>query len=267
MSSPVRLFIALLSVSTVLLVSVHAVQAATVSMTAEERVDVTLTYQAAPGESNYLVVTMTTDLGGWIVSETGFDASGPLALTAGPGCTSLEPQIAFCEHNVEDVTETPFHVVIVLGDDSGEADRAWASGACGPFWDLPCQARISGGEGVDLVFANDVAQPWSVGDEPSVVYGGPGADHLYAGEAGSRLIGGLGHDRLIGGAGRDMISGGGGKDTIRGGLRSDGLRGGARADTFYARDGYPDRVFGGKGRDSARVDRLLDRVRSIARFF
>jgi RTX calcium-binding nonapeptide repeat (4 copies) len=259
-SSLVRLVIALLSVSTVLLVSVPAVEAATVSMTAEQYVDVTLTYQAAPGESNRLVVTMTADRGGWIVSETGSDASGPLALTAGPGCTSLNPQIAVCEHHVEDVSQTPFHVVIVLGDDS---DGAWASSACGLFWDLPCQTRISGGEERDVVFAND-----GQGETyPSVVYGGPGTDHLVAGEAGSRLIGGLGDDRLIGGAGRDMISGGGGKDRITGGLRSDELRGGAGADTFYARDGFRDRVFGGKGRDSARVDRRLDRVRSIARFF
>lgn len=95
---------------------------------------------------------------------------------------------------------------------------------------------------MDVVFASDYG-----GTTESVVYGGPGADLLFAGEAGSRLIGGLGHDRLIGGAGRDMISEGGGKDTIRGDLRSDGLRGGPGADTFYARDGYRDRVFGGKG--------------------
>jgi hypothetical protein len=263
-SSPVRLFIALLAVSTVLLVSVPAVEAATVSMSAEERVDVTLTYQAAPGEWNSVVVTASARFHGWIVSEAGFDASGPLALTAGPGCTSLEPQIAFCEHNVDDLTETPFHVVIVLGDNLLESETARASDACGAsgFSELDCQVRIYGGEGVDSVFASDYG-----GTTESVVYGGPGADFLFAGEAGSRLIGGLGDDRLIGGAGRDMISGGGGKDTIRGGLRSDELRGGARADTFYARDGYRDRVFGGKGRDSAHVDRLLDRVRSIARFF
>jgi hypothetical protein len=267
MTSLVRLFIALLSVSTVLLVSVPAVEAATVSMTGEEHGHVTLTYQAAPGERNSVAVMMTADLDAWIVSERGSDASGPLALTAGPGCTSFDPQTALCEHDVEDISETSFLVVIVLGDNFLEADTAWASAACGPYRWLPCQARIRGGEGVDVVFANDVDKTWFEGDEPSIVYGGPGADYLYAGKAGSRLIGGLGDDMLIGGAGRDMISGGGGRDTIRGGLRADELRGGARADTFYARDGYRDRVFGGKGRDSAHVDRPLDRVRSIARFF
>jgi Ca2+-binding RTX toxin-like protein len=279
MSSLVRLFIALLSVSTVLLVSVPAVEAATVSKTGEEPV-ITLTYQAAPGERNQVAVTMVPrrppGIQAWIVSESGLDTSGPLLLTAGPGCTSLTPQIALCEYNVVDASETSRHVVIDLGDDD---DFAWASGACGTFeleLPFPCQALISGGEGVDVVLANDVDLDWFESDEPSRVYGGPGADHLYAGDGRSpcgcpsthsRLIGGRGNDRLIGGPGRDMISGGRGEDTLRGGLRADELRGGDGRDTFYARDGYRDRVFGGKGRDSARVDRLLDRVRSIARFF
>jgi hypothetical protein len=269
MSSLVRLFVALLSVSTVSLVSVPALEAATVSMTNDlEHGHVALTYQAAPGESNSVAVTMTPNLTAWIVSERGFDASGPLALTAGPGCTSFDLRTALCEYGgVEDITETSFHVVIVLGDNFSGVETAWASGACGPYEWLACQALIYGGEGVDFVFANDVDNSWFATDKPSTVYGGPGADHLYAGKFGSRLIGGRGADMLFGGPGRDMISGGDGEDTIRGGLRPDELRGGAGADTFYARDGYRDRVFGWKGRDRARVDRRLDLVRSIERFF
>jgi RTX calcium-binding nonapeptide repeat (4 copies) len=258
----------LLSVSTATLTGVPAVEAATVSMTAEEFVDVTLTYRAAPGEENHVAVTMTTDFGGWLVSESGRDASGPLALTTGPGCTSLTPQIALCEHNVTEITETPFHVVVFLGDsrriseDHVALDLAWASGVCGtaePFQRRPCQVLVHGGRGPDNVFANDAG-----GGE---VRGGPGGDALVAGRAGSRLIGGRGGDLLTGGAGRDTLSGGGGRDTIRGGLRSDELRGGAGMDTFYARDRYRDRVFGGEGRDRARVDRRLDHMRSIERFF
>lgn len=264
MSSLVRLLVVVLSVSTVVLVSTPAVDAAMVSLTAEEYVDVTLTYQAAPGEWNRVAVTMTADLGGWIVSEAGSDASGPLALIAGPGCTSLDPQIAFCEHNVEDLSETPIHVVIVLGDFFVAADVARANEACGGILsrELDCYARIYGGEGRDGVFASDTGYPIQ-----SEVHGGPGADYLVAGEFGSLLIGGRGDDTLIGGPGRDMISGGGGEDTIRGGLRPDELRGQAGADTLCTRDGYHDRVFGGKGHDKAHVDRRLDFVRSIERFF
>jgi hypothetical protein len=268
-SSPVRLFIALLSVSTVLLVSVPAVEAATVSMSVEEHVDATLTFQAAPAEANEVAVMFTTDAAGWIVTETGVDSSGAsLVLTAGPGCTSLTPEIALCEHGLEDFTETPHHVVLLLGDSPvipfDFTDYAQVSDACGPSGPNPfgCTVRISGGEGIDIVFASDAGDA-----NRSEVNGGPGADYLFAGENGSRLIGGRGNDTLTGGPGRDTISGGRGGDTIRGGFRADELRGGAGRDTFYARDGYRDRVFGGKGRDSARVDRGLDRVRSIARFF
>jgi Ca2+-binding RTX toxin-like protein len=275
MSSLVRLFVALLWVSTVSLVSAPAVEAATVSLIIESSPPSpggTLTYQAAPGEGNQVVVTMTgANLDAWIVSERGLDASGPIALTAGPGCTSLDSQTALCEYDLDVPTEVPFHVEIVLDDslttDFGVwHDFAWASGACGPYLYLLCQTRISGGEGDDTVFANDVGQS-EFGGDVSTVNGGPGDDMLYAGRRGSRLIGGPGADTLFGSAGRDIIGGGDGEDTISGGLRADELRGGAGRDTFYARDGYRDRVFGGLGRDRARVDRLLDRVRSIERFF
>jgi hypothetical protein len=268
----VRLFVALLSVSTVWLVCVRAVEAATVSLSVEEHVDATLTFQAAPGEANEVAVMFTTDAAGsgWIVTETGVDSSeASLVLTAGPGCTSLTPEIALCETGLEDFTETPHHVVLLLGDSPvipfvDVRDYAQVSDGCGPLGPNPfgCAVRISGGEGIDVVFASDAGDA-----NRSEVNGGPGIDLLHAGEHGSRLIGGRGNDRLTGGAGKDIIRGGGGKDTIRGGFRSDELRGGAGRDTFYARDRYRDRVFGGLGRDKARVDRLLDRVRSIERFF
>jgi RTX calcium-binding nonapeptide repeat (4 copies) len=276
-SGLVRLF-ALLSASAVFLLCVPAVQAATVSMTVGANVDVTLTVEAAPGEANRVGVAMTTDMGGWIVSDTGSTASGPLTLTAGPGCTSLDPQIALCEHNLADITKTPVRIVLVLGDSANlgpgvgiAGDEAWASDACGPvrFDPLPCQTRIEGGEGRDIVFASDSGQRLVVGADPStrsLVLGGPGNDTLRGGEAGSRLIGGLGDDNLIGGAGRDVITGGDGADTIRGGLARDELRGQVGADTFYTRGGFSDRVIGGRGHDSARVDRN-DIVRSIERFF
>jgi hypothetical protein len=248
------------------MVSVPAVEAATVSLSVEEHVDATLTFQAAPGEANEVAVMFMTDTHGWIVTETGVDSSrAPLVLTAGPGCTSLTPEIALCEHGLEDFTETPHHVVLLLGDSPAVpfdfTDRAQVSDACGLF-PFDCTVRISGGEGIDIVFASDAGE-----FSRSEVNGGPGADHLFAGDHGSRLIGGGGNDTLTGGPGRDTIGGGRGRDTIRGGLRADELRGGAGRDTFYARDRYRDHVFGGLGRDKARVDRLLDRVRSIERFF
>jgi Ca2+-binding RTX toxin-like protein len=253
---------------TVSLTWVPAVEAATVSLSVEEHVDATLTFQAAPGEANDVAVMFTTDAAGsgWIVNETGADSTGAsLVLTAGPGCTSLTPEIALCETGLEDFTETRHHVVLLLGDSPvmpfDFTDYAQVSDACGAI-NPYCGVRVSGGEGIDIVFASDAGHA-----SRSEVNGGPGGDHLFAGEHGSRLIGGRDNDTLTGGAGNDIIRGGGGKDTIRGGFRADELRGGAGRDTFYARDRYRDRVFGGLGRDKARVDRRLDRVRSIERFF
>jgi Ca2+-binding RTX toxin-like protein len=264
----IRLFVAL--VATASLTYVPTVEAATVSMTAQEFVDVTLTYRAAPGERNRVVVTTTTDFSGWIVSESGNTASGPLTLTAGPGCTSLTPQIALCEHNISDRTNTPFHVVVFLGDslvvedELRALDTAWLTDACGPLVPfqrpLPWQLRVYGGPGDAEVFADDNCSD-------SVVRGGRGGDALHAGKGGSRLIGGRGDDFLYGGPRRDFITGGRGRDTITGGLGVDTLRGGPSGDTFYARDRYADRVSGGTGFDRARVDRGLDHVRSIERFF
>jgi hypothetical protein len=82
----VRVFAALLWVSTVSLTWVPAVEAATVSLSVEEDVDATLTFQAAPGEANEVAVMFTTDASGWIVTETGVDSSeASLVLTAGQG--------------------------------------------------------------------------------------------------------------------------------------------------------------------------------------
>ena len=148
-SGLVRLFI--LCAAVVLLVSVPAVEAATVSMTVEEGVDVALTYQAAPGEINEVSVSITADFDGWIVNETGFCLGFAHPLTAGPGCTSLTAQIALCEHNLEEVDGQPLHVVLLLGDSPvipfvDTAHRAWASLACGPSGDpFGCYVRIREG--------------------------------------------------------------------------------------------------------------------------
>ena len=93
---------------------------------------------------------------------------------------------------------------------------------------------------------------------PDVLQGGPGDDVICGLDGPDRIGGGPGNDVLIGGAGDDVISGGPGADR---------LDGGAGDDTLRARDGAPDRVVGGAGRDRARVDVGLDRLSSIERRF
>jgi hemolysin type calcium-binding protein len=87
-----------------------------------------------------------------------------------------------------------------------------------------------------------------------VVYGGPGNDVIVGGRGSDRLFGGAGRDRLIGGRGNDRLNGGSGRDVLRGGSGDDILR---------AADRGRDRAFGGTGLDQYRLDRWLDRARSV----
>lgn len=70
-------------------------------------------------------------------------------------------------------------------------------------------------------------------------------------------------DFLVGLPGDDVLRGLGGPDTLTGGTGRDRLEGGEGADVIVARDGRRDIVSGGHGKDTARVDRGLDRVTDV----
>jgi Ca2+-binding RTX toxin-like protein len=81
------------------------------------------------------------------------------------------------------------------------------------------------------------------------------------------LEGGGGNDVLIGGRGRDLLIGGRGIDVLRGGGGHDGfnMKHGVQIaapgrDRIYARDGVPDEINCGAGRDLAVVDAVEDGV-------
>ena len=76
-----------------------------------------------------------------------------------------------------------------------------------------------------------------------------------------------GNDVVFAGASKDWLKGGLGNDRLVGGSGADTLVGGAGHDTFATRDRMRDLLYGGLGRDRARVDRL-DRVTAVeARFW
>ena len=82
---------------------------------------------------------------------------------------------------------------------------------------------------------------------------------------GDKLTGTPFLDFLVGLRGDDVLRGLGGRDKLTGGTGRDVLEGGDGADTIIARDGRRDVVSGGDGKDSARVDRGLDRVTGVER--
>ena len=93
--------------------------------------------------------------------------------------------------------------------------------------------------------------------------GGRGDDVLRGSGRADRMLGSRGNDRLIGGSGSDEMAGRRGNDLLRGGSGRDRLSGGIGRDLLLARDGRADRLNGGSWKDSARIDRGLDRVRRI----
>ena len=109
------------------------------------------------------------------------------------------------------------------------------------------RVRIQAGDMDDTVSLSG-----SIGAE---VRGGGGAD---------ALTGGSGFDHLLGGGGDDVLDGGAQPDTLRGGAGSDRILGRSGLDRIYARDGARDRIYGGRGRDQAKVDAGLDLVRSVS---
>jgi hypothetical protein len=72
-------------------------------------------------------------------------------------------------------------------------------------------------------------------------------------------------DRLIGTGHHDVINGLGGNDVINGRAGRDRLNGGPGNDVIHARDGTPDVIDCGPGRDHAIVDRTEDGVYNCER--
>jgi hypothetical protein len=89
----------------------------------------------------------------------------------------------------------------------------------------------------------------------------PCAARLPGGTRSNLLLGGAGGDLVTGYLGADEVRGGGGDDCVVGGPGSDRISGGPGADLIRARDGSPDRIDCGPGRDRAIVDRF-DRLRA-----
>jgi Ca2+-binding RTX toxin-like protein len=118
----------------------------------------------------------------------------------------------------------------------------------------PGNDRIVGGKGSDRIFGGAGRDRITSGRGRDLVFGGSGNDRI-AGERSS--------DRLFGGAGRDRLSGGRGDDVLVGGPGRDVQLGNTGNDTLLARDRYRDKAFGGSGLDRYRLDRWLDRARSI----
>ncbi len=120
---------------------------------------------------------------------------------------------------------------------------------------------IRGTRGDDRLFGTPRADTIDGLRGNDTIYGRGGNDRLNGGPGNDLLSGDAGHDRLNGGAGDDTLLGGGGRDIITGGAGSDVIAGGNGNDTIRARDGVPDRITCGPGRDRVTADKVDDVAR------
>ncbi len=122
---------------------------------------------------------------------------------------------------------------------------------------------LDGGRGRDVLSGNAGNDVFFGSGGNDWIDGGHGRDVVNGGLGDDRIMGGRGADRLFGGTGDDLIFGGRGSDVLTGDQGRDVMSGNSGNDTLRGRDRGPDRVFGGSGLDQYRLDRWLDRARSI----
>lgn len=204
--------------------------AAAVSATVSTGPDELLTYRAAPGQSNRLLLTSTV---GEDRIRYEFDDVVPIS-TEDDNCEipdASDPTRAYC-YLVEGGDFVP-QPLLLLGDRDDRVEVA-------PFFG---DARIYGEAGDDTLISTDDGGAY--GDE---FHGGDGDDTILLTGGYDRVYGGNGDDHLAGGALGDLIYGNHGNDVIRGGPGNDNLSGGPGNDTVLGERGN-DRVSGGQGRD------------------
>jgi outer membrane protein assembly factor BamB len=153
----------------------------------------------------------------------------------------------------------------IVGDVVDEPDEAFVVGLTGAT-----NAAIDGGDAWGAAWIVD--DDPTVGEEPPEppvddpplaagliacdreMRGTPRPDRLVGGEWGERISGLGASDRLAGGGGPDCLSGGRGDDRLDPGTGFDVVDGGPGSDRVLARDGEPDVVRCGGGKDRAAVD-------------
>jgi Ca2+-binding RTX toxin-like protein len=158
-----------------------------------------LVYQADPGESNAVTVSLEPD--GWYrVHDPG------AAISAGTRCEPASGGDVRCFANSVEVRTGDMNDT-VTGADGAAIER------------------ISGGAGDDTL---EVPKGDPVG-RPTVM-GGDGNDSLRTFDTGAVLEGGDGTDQIQGGSGADLLDGGTGSDRISGGDGTDGIENSGRLD-------------------------------------
>ncbi|WP_049758296.1 calcium-binding protein [Phenylobacterium zucineum] len=120
-------------------------------------------------------------------------------------------------------------------------------------------ARLMGGEGPQIVFADDAPQHMVLGEGDDELHGGGGDDVVGSEHGNDSLFGDAGRDTVFGGEGADQLWGGTEADHLHGNIGDDFVHGGEGADTLHGGQG-DDVVRGGQDDDVALGDLGADTV-------
>ena len=190
----------------------------------------TLTYDAAPGESNRVTVSAAGDA--LTVTDTG------AAVRVGAGCTSVSSTQATC----------PAAGVAAMAVSTGDMnDTASVSGTSIPtaFNDGPGNDAMTGGAAADTFISGAGSDSFHGGAGQDIVdYSSRGAPVNASldgvandGESGEGDNVGIDVNVVIGGSAGDTISGSSGSDDLYGGPGNDSLRGGSGNDRLFGEAG------------------------------
>jgi Ca2+-binding RTX toxin-like protein len=105
-----------------------------------------------------------------------------------------------------------------------------------------------GGDGNDIIWANDGNDTLYGGNGDDWIHGGEGSDKIYLGQGDDFAQGGEGSDRIYGHNGNDDIYGDAGADLLYGGNGNDIIFGGQGSDKLYGMND-DDYISGGTGND------------------
>jgi hypothetical protein len=212
----------------------------------------TLTYQAAPGESNNLTITSPFFTGKYYFTDTGATS----ITVPSPTCTVVDGQHVNCPMsaftsaavNLDDgndsVDAMSLQVHVTLnggaGDDSlrgGQGnDTLNGDGGNDTLRGTGGADTFSGGDGTDTVTYSGRTTGITASMDGVANDGDPGENDNVQSDV-ENLVGTSGNDTLTGSDGANTLEGGPGNDTLDGGAGDDTLIGGLGADSFSGGEG------------------------------
>jgi WD40-like Beta Propeller Repeat/RTX calcium-binding nonapeptide repeat (4 copies) len=191
--------------------------------------------------------------GNWDIYTVAVDGSDVHQLTTSPALDTF-PEWSPDGSRIAFMSERTGGRALFVMDPAGRSQTQLTLGAdphLGPAWQpLPREPLADETWGSECTIWGTRADDLLVGTpRPDVVCGLEGNDRLLGGEGHDTIVGGAGHDSIVGGPGHDIVATGPGDDLLD------------------LRDGQWDSAEGGADRDTALVDRELDRIVSVDEAF